>query len=128
MMTSNPLLPAKGETEKTVRGTVKRGLLILAVMGGLVLALAGFSAWLIHGRGPDAAVRVVHQSMSAARPWVVAGQIGAMGFVWYFWEPLVKRARFTPSVEAAWLAARNRLALWAIGLFVLGTFMWSSTR
>jgi hypothetical protein len=123
---ATPGLPTK--KPMTVGRAIKRGLAMMAIMAVMTLALFAFAAWLIHAMGPTGAVRAVHESMVAIRPYVVAGQIGVVGLIWWFWAPLVRWGKFAPPVEAAWLAARNRLALWAIGLIVLGVAMWSSAR
>lgn len=115
-MSSNPIRP--------VGQLIKRGLSWLAIVGVIVLGLCGVAAVLILSRGPLDAVHTVHDTMAALRPFVLAGQTGAIALLWWFWTPLVRRAKFAPTVELAWLAARHRLALWAIGLTALGVVLW----
>ena len=117
-MSSNPIRP--------VGRLFKRGLGWLAIIGVLVLVLCGLAAALILSRGPLDAVRTVHGAMAALRPFVLAGQAGVIALLWWFWAPLVRRAKFAPAVELAWLMARHRLALWTIGLTALGSALWFS--
>ncbi len=103
---------------------MKRGLSWLAVIGVLILVLCGLVATLIMSRGPMDAAHAVHDAMATLRPYVLAGQVGGIGLLWWFWCPLVRRAKFIPALEAAWLSARHRLALWALGLMALGSVLW----
>ena len=103
---------------------IKRGLGWLAIIAVLLLVLAGIGAALILNRGVLDAVHTVHSAMAALRPFVLAGQAGAIVLLWWYWIPLVRRAKFAPAVELAWLAARHRLALWAIVLTALGGALW----
>ena len=103
---------------------IKRGLRWLAISAVLLVALSGLGAALILNRGALDAVHTVHSAMAALRPFVLAGQTGAIALLWWFWAPLVRRAKFAPAVELAWLMARHRLALWSVGLTVLGAALW----
>jgi hypothetical protein len=116
--------PLPGKPAKRFGRAFKRGMGMLAILVVIALALTVLAAWLIHRLGPVDAVRTVHESMRTLRPFALAVQLAAIGLVWWFWLPLVRWAKFAPTVEAAWLAVRNRLALWALGLIGL---MWIPT-
>ena len=109
---------------RSTRHVIKRGLGFLAILGVPMLALSGLAAGLILSRGPLNAVSIVHDAMATLRPFVLMVQTGAIALLWWFWAPLVRRAKFAPAVELAWLAACPRLALWAIGLTALGGALW----
>ena len=86
--------------------------------------LCGFAAGLFLSKGPVGAVRLVHDGMMALRPFALAGQVGAIGLIWWNWSSLIRHAKFAPAVENAWLAARHRLTLWATVLVALGSVLW----
>ena len=115
-MSPNPIRP--------VGQLMKRGLSWLAIIGIIVLGLCGLAAALILSRGPLDAALAVHDAISVLRPYVLFWQVGGIGLLWWFWCPLVRRANFIPPLETAWLAARHRLALWELGLTVLGGVLW----
>ena len=103
---------------------IKRGLGWLVIVGVLMLVLCGLATVLILNRGSESAVHAVHSAMATLRPFVLATQVGAIALLSWFWAPLVRRAKFAPAVEHAWLMARHRLGLWALGLTVLGGALW----
>lgn len=96
----------------------------LLILGLLALVVAGLALALMWWMGSAAAVRFVHEGLGSARPFVLAGQLALVCALWWYWAPLVRRAKFPPHIEAAWLAARNRLALWAVVLVGLGILLW----
>ena len=112
--------PHRFRNAPAIGRTIRRGLTAVAVLGLVALALTAFAAWLIHGRGPSAAALATRDWMAAVRPVMLAVELGAVAAIWWFWQPLVRRAKFPPAVEDAWLAARHRLALWAIALVLTG--------
>jgi hypothetical protein len=114
-------------SEKPTRSSgraIKRGLGWLAILGVLLLALSGLSMWLILWQGAAQAVRTAHDTVVAIRPYARTGQIGAIGLMWWFWPSLIRRSKFPPAVESAWLAARHRLALWVLVVTTLSSVLW----
>lgn len=103
---------------------LKRALILLAAMSAIAIALTAFAAWMIHQHGAYGAVLAVRERLAIVRPIVLAIEIAVLALAWWYWTPLVKRARFAPAVEAAWLTARNRLAGWGIAFILLGAMVW----
>jgi hypothetical protein len=101
---------------------------MVAVLALVLLALSLFAAWMIQARGAVEAVRTVHAWMVAIHPWAVMLQLAAIGMLWRSWPRRVERAGFPPAVAAAWRAARDRLALWALGLVLVGAVLWSTAN
>jgi len=108
--------------------SVKRALAMVAILALVMLALSVFAAWMIQARGAVDAVRSVHAWMTAIHPWAVMLQLATIGMLWRSWPRRVERAGFPPAVAAAWLAARHRLALWALGLVLLGVGLWATSN
>jgi hypothetical protein len=102
---------------------LKRALILLAVLSTIALVLTAFAAWMIHQHGAYGAVLVVRERLAIVRPIALAIEIAVLALAWWYWTPLVKRARFAPKVEAVWLAARHRLAGWGIAFIALGAMV-----
>jgi hypothetical protein len=101
----------------------KRALILLAVLSAIAMALTAFAAWMIHHHGAYGAVLTVRERLAIVRPIVLVLEIATLALLWWYWEPLVKRARFAPRVESVWLAARHRLAGCGIAFILLGAMV-----
>lgn len=108
--------------------TFRRAVAMLGILAFVMLTLSVFAAGMINAHGALQAARSVHAWMAALHPWAVLLQVAAIGMLWRSWPRRVERAGFAPAVAAAWHAARNRLALWALGLVLVGAVLWSTSR
>lgn len=122
-------------SESTLSADSRQGTVRIALtrtVAGIVLAavfigVGVFVAWLMqHSHAPQTLAVRVHHWLALARPWVLGLQFGALAAVWWKWPAIVKRARFAAAVEVAWLAARDRMFFWGLGLIGLSVLLWSA--
>ncbi len=111
---------ARKRTALTLAGAGIALMLILLAVG---LFTAGL---LIRSDAPQTVAVRVRYWLSLARPAVLLLQLGGLAFIWWKWESIVKRAHFSADIEAAWLAARDRLFFWGLALIGLSVFLWSA--
>lgn len=93
----------------------------------ILLAVGLFTAGLlIRSDAPQTVAVRVHYWLNLARPAVLLLQLGGLALIWWKWEGIVKAAHFPADIEAAWLAARDRLFFWGLALIGLSVFLWSA--
>jgi hypothetical protein len=114
-------LPASGK--RTALVFTGAGIAMLLILLAVGLFTAGL---LIHSDAPQTVAHRVHQWLSLARPAVLLLQLAALALIWWQWERIVKSARFAGAVEAAWLAARDRMVFWGLAMIGLSVFLWSA--
>lgn len=94
--------------------------LVLFAVGALTASL------MLHSHAPQTLAARVHNWLALARPVVLALQLAGLVTIWWKWATIVKRAHFAADVEAAWLAARDRMFYWGLALMGLSVFLWSA--
>jgi hypothetical protein len=93
----------------------------------VLFAVGAFTASLmLHSSAPQTLAARVHHWLALARPLVLALQFAGLATVWWKWAAIIKRAHFAADVEAAWLAARDRMFYWGLALMGLSVFLWSA--
>ena len=117
--------------ENTVPKARKRTALTFAGAGIalmlILLAVGLFTAGLlIRSDAPQTVAVRVRYWLDLARPAVLLLQLGGLALIWWKWESIVKAAHFSSAIEAAWLAARDRLFFWGLALIGLSVFLWSA--
>lgn len=98
--------------------------IVVVVM--LTLVGVGAASALLHSKAPEALAGRVHHWITMARPYVLLLQLALLSLVWHRWPAIIRRARFVPAVETAWLAARDRMFYWGLAMIGLSVFLWNT--
>ena len=101
-------------------GSIWRKAGMVLAGAGIALLLTTLIATLLLRLTGDA--RHALLALQAARPWLSAVQIGAIGLLWHCWPALVarsgRRLRLGPDAESALLRLRPRI-VWILAAFEL---------
>lgn len=124
-MVSEQALPPR-QSKRVLRTVLTR-----AAAGGLLVlvlfAVGAFTASLmLHSHAPQTLAARVHHWLALARPLVLTLQFAGLVTIWWKWEAIIRRAKFAADIEAAWLAARDRMFFWGLALMGLSVFLWSA--